>query len=42
MSDTSLQKPVEKTKSMPSIKAIVYTNDLVAPDAVVDLPSGLL
>jgi len=30
---------VEKSKSMPSLKAIVYTNDLVGPDMKIDLPA---
>jgi long-chain acyl-CoA synthetase len=30
---------VEKTKSMPSLKVIVYTNDLIGPDMKIDLPA---
>jgi long-chain acyl-CoA synthetase len=36
---TKVKYLVEKAKNMPCLKAIVYTNDLVAPDADVDLPS---
>ena len=35
----NVAKLLEKSKDMPSLKVIVYTNDLVAPDETIDIPS---
>jgi long-subunit acyl-CoA synthetase (AMP-forming) len=37
---TSVKYLADKCKEMPCLKVIVYTSDLIAPDAKVDLPSS--
>lgn len=37
---TNVKSLVDKAKSMPSLKTIVYTNDLVGKDMKVDIPSA--
>lgn len=37
---TNVKYLVEKSKNMPCLKVIVYTSDLIAPDATVDLPNA--
>lgn len=36
---TNVKYLVEQSKNMPTLKVIVYTNDLVAPDDKIDLPT---
>jgi long-chain acyl-CoA synthetase len=36
---TNVKYLVEKSKSMPSLRVIVYTNDLISPDMKIDLPA---
>lgn len=37
---TNVKYLAEKSKNMPCLKVIVYTSDLIAPDATVDLPNA--
>jgi len=37
---TNVKYIVEKSKSMPCLKTIVYTDDLVGPDMVIDIPAA--
>ena len=37
---TNVKYLFEKSKSMPSLKVVVYTNDLISPDMKIDLPAA--